>query len=136
MAYANAYVMKNLASITFDGVEVKDQLSTCTLEGDTPTFSNRTFGGIDKDRDATDWKVTLGGYAFRGVGGVAKLIDDAIAADDVITVVFTPKTGTGMDVATFDFLPVPVGFGGSVGDWNVFEQEFEVIGEPDYTSAV
>lgn len=135
MAYANAYVLKNLASVTFDGVEVKDQLSQCELNGDTPTFSNRTFGGVDKDSDSTDWKLTLAGYSFRGTGGVAKLIDTARAAGDNITVVFTPKSGTGMDVATFDFLPVPVKFGGAVGEWNTFEQEFEVIDEPDYTSA-
>lgn len=135
MAYENAYVIKNLATITFDGVDVKDQLSQCALAGDTPTYTNRMYGGVDKDRDITSWTVTISGYSFRGTGGVAKLIDDAVAANEVITVVFTPKSGTGMDIVTFDFLPVPVGFGGAVGDWNTFEQEFEVIDQPVYTSA-
>lgn len=133
MAYANAYVFKNPASVKLDTVEMQDQISKVRLIPDTPTQVNRTFGGVDKDRDTTSWTAEITGYQTRLTGGFGKALDTAIAAGDNIEIVLQFKSGTGQEVCTFTIVPVPAEYGGASGDWNVAEMTFEVVDEPVFT---
>jgi hypothetical protein len=136
MAYARAYVIRNPASVEIDAVEYKTQISKARLVPDTPTQTMRTFGGVDKDRDSTSWTLELSGHQDRGAGGLAAAIDTAVAAGENLEVVIQPKDGTGQDVATCTFVPVPLEFGGEAGSWKTFEATFEVIDSPVFTQSI
>lgn len=135
MAYARAVVIRNPASVEIDEVEYKNQVTKARLVPDTPTQTMRTFGGVDKDRDSTSWTLELAGHQDRGAGGLADAIDDAVAAGTNLEIVIQPRAGTGQDVATCTFVPVPVEFGGEAGEWKLFDQTFEVIDSPVFTQS-
>lgn len=135
MAYARAVVIRNPASVEIDSVEFKNQISKARLVPDTPTQVMRTFGGVDKDRDSTSWTLELSGHQDRGAGGLAKAIDDAITAGDTMEIAIQPRDGSGQDVATCTFVPVPLEFGGEAGEWKAFEATFEVIDSPVFTQS-
>lgn len=130
MGYSRAVVIRNPASVTLDDVEMKAQISKARLVPDTPTQTMRTWGGVDKDRDSTSWTLELSGHQDRGAGSLGAALDAAIAAGDNVEIVIQPRAGTGQDVATCTFVPVPIEFGGEAGEWKAFEQTFEVIDSP------
>lgn len=134
MAYARAMVWRN-ATITIESEEYKDQVSKARLVPDTPTQTMRTFGGVDKDRDVTSWTLELSGHQDRGADGLAKALDDAVAAGGTLTVVIQSRTGAGQDKATVEILPVPVEFGGESGEWKTFDQTFEVVDQPTFAQS-
>ncbi len=136
MAYARAMVLRSPASVEIDEVEYKDQVNKVRLVPDTPVQTMRTFGGVDKDRDVTSWTLELSGHQARGAGGLALALDAAAAAGDPIEIVVQDATGAGHDVATFSVVPVPVEYGGEVGNWKTFEVELEVIDQPVFTQSV
>lgn len=133
MAYANARVFKNPASVKLDTVEFADQISKVRFVPDTPTQTNRTFGGVDKDRDSTAWTLEITGYQTRLTGGLGKALDTAIAAGGNIEIVVQFVAGTGQEVCTATFVPVPAEYGGESGAWNIAEMTFEVVDEPVFT---
>lgn len=135
MGYSRAVVIRNPSSVTLDAVEMKAQISKARLVPDTPTQTMRTWGGVDKDRDSTSWTLELSGHQDRGTGSLGKALDDAIAAGDNIEIEIQPRGGTGQDVATCTFVPVPIEFGGEAGEWKAFEQTFEVIDSPVFTQS-
>jgi homoserine kinase len=135
MAYARAYMIKKGASVEIDEVEFNAQIWKVLLVPETPTQTKRTFGGVDKDRDSTAWTVEISMYSSRGTGSLAAAIATAIAADDNMELVLQLKPGTGQEVVTFTFVPVPLGYGGEVGEWNETEATFEVIDEPIWTTS-
>ncbi len=111
MAYARAHVFRN-PIVTIDDIVYSGQLTKARLVPDTPTQVMRTFGGVDKDADRTSWTLELAGHQDRGSGGLAAAIDAAAATGDAVEIVIQAKAGTGQDVATCNFIPVPVEFGG------------------------
>lgn len=134
MAYARAYVFRN-PTVTIDEVAYSSQVWKARLVPDTPVETRRTFSGVDKDRDTTSWTLELAGHQDRGSGGLADALDDAAAAGDPIEIVIQGKAGTGQDVATVMFVPIPVEFGGESGDWKQFDQTFEVVDQPVFTQS-
>jgi hypothetical protein len=134
MSYARAMVFRN-PIVTIDDVVYSSQATKARLVPDTPTQTMRTFGGVDKDRDTTSWTLELAGHQDRGAGGLADALDDAAAAGAAIEIVIQAKAGAGQDVATCNFVPVPVEFGGESGNWKLFEQTFEVIDQPAFTQS-
>lgn len=134
MAYARAYVFRNPV-VTIEEVGYSAQLSKARLVPDTPTQTMRTFAGVDKDRDTPSWTLELAGHQDRGAGGLADAIDDAVAAGTNLEIVIQGKSGTGQDVATCTFVPVPVEFGGETGEWKLFDQTFEVVDQPVFTQS-
>ncbi len=134
MAYARAYVFRNPV-VTIDDVVYSAQLTKARLVPDTPTQTMRTFSGVDKDRDSTSWTLELAGHQDRGTGGLADAIDDAVTAGLPIEIVIQGKSGSGQDVATCNFIPVPVEFGGETGDWKLFDQTFEVVDQPVFSQS-
>jgi hypothetical protein len=135
MAYARAMVWRN-PTITIDGDDVKAQVTKARLVPDTPIQTMTTFDGVDQDRGTTTWTFELAGHQDRGTGGLADLLDDAAAAGLPIEVVVQSKSGAGQDKATFDIVPVPVEFGGEVGNWKVFDGTFSVLDQPVFAQSV
>lgn len=134
MAYARAMVFRK-PTVTIDDVVYSGQLTKARLVPDTPTQVMRTFDGVDKDRDSTSWTLELAGHQARGTGGLAAAIDAAAATGDAIEIIIQAKAGAGQDVATCNFIPVPVEFGGESGEWKLFDQTFEVEDEPVFTQS-
>lgn len=134
MAYARAYVFRK-PTVTIDDVVYSNQLSKARLVPDTPTQTMRTFAGVDKDRDETSWTLELAGHQDRGSGGLADALDDAAAAGVAIEIIIQAKAGSGQDVATCSFIPVPVEFGGETGEWKLFDQTFEVVDQPVFSQS-
>ena len=134
MAYARAYVFRN-PTVMIDDVAYADQVWKARLVPDTPVETRRTFGGVDKDRDTTSWTLELAGHQDRGAGGLADALDDAAATGAPIEIVIQGKAGSGQDVATCTFVPMPVEFGGESGDWKQFDQTFEVVDQPAFTQS-
>lgn len=133
-SYARAMVFRS-PTVTIDSVAYTNQVSKARLVPDTPTQMMRTFGGVDKDRDVPSWTLELAGHQDRGTGGLAKAIDDAVAAGENLEIVIQAKAGAGQDVATCTFVPVPVEFGGESGEWKLFDTTFEVIDQPAFTQS-
>lgn len=134
MGYARAYVFRK-PTVTIDDVVYSGQLTKARLVPDTPTQTMRTFDGVDKDRDEPSWTLELAGHQDRGAGGLAAAIDAAVTAGEAIEIVIQAKSGTGQDVATCMFIPVPVEFGGESGEWKLFDQTFEVEDQPVFTQS-
>jgi hypothetical protein len=134
VAYARAMVFRN-PIVTIDDVVYSGQLTKARLVPDTPTQVMRTFAGVDKDADVPSWTLELAGHQDRGTGGLAAAIDAAVTAGDAVEIVIQAKTGSGQDVATCNFIPVPVEFGGESGDWKMFDQTFEVEDQPVFTQS-
>jgi hypothetical protein len=135
MGYARAMVFRN-PTVEIDEVVYTDQVSKARLVPDTPTQVMRTFGGVDKDRDSTSWTLELAGHQDRGAGGLADALDDAAAAGVPIEIIIQARAGTGQDMATVSFIPVPVEFGGESGEWKAFDATFEVIDQPVFAQSV
>jgi len=134
MAYARAMVFRN-PTVTIEAVEYASQVTKARLVPDTPVQTMRTFGGVDKDRDSTSWTLELAGHQDRGSGGLADALDDAAAAGGTLTVVIQAKSGAGQDKATVEIVPVPVEFGGEVGEWKQFDATFEVVDQPTFAQS-
>lgn len=134
MGYARAMVFRN-PLITIDGETYSNQCNKARLVPDTPTQTMRTFGGVDKDRDTTSWTLEMSGHQDRGATGLALALDAAAAAGLPIEMEIQAKSGSGQDVATFDFIPVPVEFGGESGEWKQFDQTFEVVDQPVFSQS-
>lgn len=134
MAYARAYVFR-APTVTINDVVYSSQVWKARLVPDTPVETRRTFGGVDKDRDSTSWTLELAGHQDRGSGGLADALDDAAVAGVPIEIVIQGKAGSGQDIATVEFVPVPVEFGGESGDWKQFDATFEVVDQPVFTQS-
>lgn len=134
MAFARAYVFRN-PTVEIDEVSYSNQVWKARLVPDTPVETRRTFGGVDKDRDSTSWTLEMAGHQDRGTGGLAKALDDAAVVGTPVEIVIQGKPGSGQDVATVTFIPVPVEFGGESGDWKQFDATFEVVDQPVFTQS-
>lgn len=134
MAYARAMVIRN-PTITIESVAYANQVSKARLVPDTPIQTKRTFGGVDQDRDTPSWTLELAGHQDRGAGGLGKALDDAVASGSTLTLVLQPKPGTGQDTATCEIVPVPIEFGGEVGNWKEFDTTFAVIDQPTFSQS-
>lgn len=135
MAYANAFVIKNPASIKFDDVEMKAQVWKFEVTVDQEVLQNKTFDGVDAEVDTPIYKATITCYNSRKAGAVVKALDTARAAGDSVEIVAQLKMGTGEDIVTVTVVPVAVGFGGEVGSWHQAEIELPVIDAPAYSTA-
>lgn len=135
MAYARSMVFRN-PIVTIDEVAYTSQCTKARLVPDTPTQTMRTFGGVDKDRDTPSWTLELAGHQDRGAGGLGDALDDAVAAGVPIEIVIQAKPGTGQDMATCMFIPVPIEFGGESGEWKLFDATFEVVDQPVFAQSV
>lgn len=134
MSYARSYVYRN-PTVTIDEVAYSSQLWKARLVPDTPVETRRTFSGVDKDRDTTSWTLELAGHQDRGAAGLAAALDAAAVVGDPIEIEIQAKPGTGQDVATVTFVPIPVEFGGESGDWKQFDQTFEVVDQPVFSQS-
>ncbi|MEV0902892.1 hypothetical protein [Actinoplanes sp. NPDC049802] len=135
MAYARAMVLRNPV-VTIESVTYTAQVSKARLVPDTPIQTMRTFGGVDQDRDTTAWTLELSGHQDRGTGGLADALDDAAAAGGTLTVEIQAKAGAGQDKAVCEIVPVPVEFGGEVGNFKQFEATFAVLDQPVFSQSV
>lgn len=135
-AYTRAHVMK-FSTIVIDGIEYNNQLTKVRLVPDAPIQTLRVLvpDGILQDSDSATWTLEVGGLQDRGPLGFAKAMDDAVAAQEQLTMTLQPKVGSGQDVATVLILPVPVEFGGEQGNWRTFETNFAVIGQPVFSQS-
>lgn len=135
MAYTNAHVIKAPASVEVDGDEMKDQIWVATLTPDQPVQTQRTFGGVDQDTDSPTWILALTGHNWRGTGGLAKAIEDARLAGDLMEIVIQFQAGVGNPVVTVTVVPVAVPYGGEAGSWHQFELELPVVDQPVFSTS-
>jgi hypothetical protein len=132
--YTRPFMMRN-PIITIDGVVYSNQVQKARLVPDTPTVTYRTFDGVLKDRDTTSWTLELGGIQDRGAAGLAAALDEAAEAGDPVEMEIQTKAGSGQDLATFTFIPIPVEFGGESGAAKTFDATFEVVDQPAFTQS-
>lgn len=136
-AYARAHVMRN-ATITIDSVQYANQLTKARLVPDVPIQTMRTLvpDGVLQDVDTAVWTLELSGVQDRGAGGLGAALDAAYAVGADIVAVIQPKIGSGQDVATVNFKPMPIEFGAEQGNFRTFEASFPVVGQPVFTQSV
>jgi hypothetical protein len=130
-----AYVFRDFA-LTIDDVVVANQSTEAQLVPETAVETLKTLvpDGVVQDVGSTVWKFKLGGIqdntASTGIAGVLRA-----AAGTGVVVVLTPKAGTGNPQATFTVICLQTEFGGKQGDWNTFEIELPVNGQPVFGTA-
>lgn len=133
MAYANATVIKNPASVKIDTVEYQAQVDKVRFVPDTQIQTKPTFGGVDQDRGNTTWVCELSGHQSYKAGGLAKALATAAAADTNVEIVVQILAGAGQEVFTATLVPLPVEMGGSINEWRSFEIELPVVDAPVQT---
>lgn len=137
-AFTGAYVYKN-ASITINTVEYANQHTKALLTPETPVQTARTLvpDGVVVDVDSPMWTFELSALQSMAVTGSAGLSDvlNAATPGTQMSVVLTPKVGTGLRKATFTILAMPVAFGGEQGNFLTFDAVFPVVGSVTFGTA-
>ena len=132
MATAPAFgrVMRN-SSVVFDSDEFAAQLTKVVLEPDVPSKQLRTLvpSGVLSDVDDPTWVLQLSGpQDWTAAQGLAEYLTTNSGTEVVATV--TPRVG-GV-TATVSVILKAVTFGGTQGDWETFETELPVVGQPEF----
>lgn len=134
-APAGAFVLK-APIITIGGTSYANQLTKSRLVADTPTVTLRTLvpDGSVTDVDTATWTFELAGIAdWKNAQGLADFLNDQ--ANNLVSVVFQPKPGSGEKSAAFQMYAHPVDFGGEQGQFAVFDATFGVLGAPVFSDA-
>lgn len=132
-APTGAFVLKD-SSLTIATIEYANQCTKARLVADTPIQTIRTLvpDGQISDVDSALWTFELSFLQINATGGLAKALR-AAAPGTQMAVVFTPKTGTGQDKATFTMVALPPPFGGDQGQFMISEMTFAVVGAPVFS---
>lgn len=133
-APTGAFVLKD-SSLTIATVEYANQCTKAQLIADTPVQTVRTLvpDGQVSDTDSALWTFALSFLQINSAGGLAKALRTASPGTQM-AVVYTPKTGTGQDKATFTMVALPPPFGGDQGQYMIAEMVFAVIGQPVFAT--
>lgn len=134
-AYGDAHVMRD-ATVTIDTVEYANQVTRARLVPETPVQQLRTLvpDGTVSDVDSAVWVLELSGVQSHKTGGLAKALTDAAGTE--LEVTLQPRNGAGEDTATVTVLAKAVEFGGTQGQWRMFEVELPVVGSPTFGTSV
>lgn len=130
MATAPAYgrVMRN-SSVVFGADEFAAQLNKALLVPEVPTQQMRTLvpSGVLSDVDDPTWTLQLSGpQDWTEAQGLAQYLTENSGTE--VTAVITPRL-LGVS-ATVSVILKAVQFGGEQGEWETFEAELPVVGQP------
>lgn len=130
-----AFVLRN-SSVTFDGTEFANQLSTARLVPDTSIQTQKTLDpeGTVQDVDNPTWTFEVGGPQGNDEDGLTTYLTEH--AGEEIEVVYQPKKGSGQKVATFTVIAMATDFGGEQGSFLSFSLSLPVQGEPVWSTSV
>lgn len=128
-AVTGVWVMRD-ATVTLETVEYANQVAKARLVPDTPIQQYRTLvpDGAISDIDSSTWTLELTGVQKWTTGGLALALNTA--AGTQLTLVLTPKNGTGNATATCEVIAMPVPFGDEQGKFPTFEVTLPVVGSP------
>lgn len=125
-----AFVVRN-GLFTVEGTDYANQAKKFRLVPDTPVQSYRTCvpDGIVQDIDSSVWTLEITGLQINRSGGLAKLLRDTPAGDQ-LDIVMAPKNASGEDKATFTVLCMPPPFGDEQGKYAEIDLPLPVLGTP------
>lgn len=123
-------VMRN-SLVTFGANEYTAQVTKARFVPDTQTQTLKTLvpDGVISDVDDPSWTLELEGPSdWTASQGLARYLNEN--AGTTVTVSVTPRTG-GVALSC-DVVLVSVPFGGSQGEWEMFEVEMPCNGQPEF----
>ena len=128
-AVAGVFVMRD-ATVSLEGTDYANQLAKARLVPETPIQQYRTLvpDGTLSDVDSSTWTLELTGLQKWITGGLADALNDA--AGTKLTLILTPKNGTGNATATCEVTAMPVPFGDEQGKFPTFDITLPVDGSP------
>lgn len=131
-APAGAYVIRD-ATVSVASTDYANQVTKARLVPDTPVQTVRTMvpDGQVSDVDSTLWTLELSGIQdWTNSQGLADALNDNKGTQ--ISVVLTPRNGTGKPRATVTVIAMPVEFGGEQGQFAMFDVSLPVVGQPTF----
>lgn len=119
------------ALITVDGVQYTNQLRKARLVPDQSVQTYRTLvpDGVVQDVDSVVWGLELEGLQINLAGGLAAYLR-SLNVGASISCFLQPKTGVGMETATFTAVALMPEFGGEQGTFQVMNLTLPVNGAP------
>jgi hypothetical protein len=129
----SGFVLRN-PIMTIGGTSYVGQLTRAKL---VPAVERQTGKTLDpaiiyQDVDSADWTLQLRGYqGWEGTDGICDFLHENHGL--TLAAILTPRPGTGKKQAAFDFIAQSVDFGGDRGEWAIWEAEFGVLDQPDFT---
>lgn len=135
MAAGQFNIIKD-ASLTITGTEHAATCDKALLVPEVNTQTRRMLvpAGTITDVDSAAWTLQVAGVQHWGTGGFSKYMHDNHGLE--VELELAPKDAVGEPLATFTVIAHSGPFGGTASEWAEFDEEYGVVGQPEFTTVV